>query len=102
MNNQLMPSAKQLEVLPTLTQSYTCDLKIDDSDYRVFLSRLDAGDGEPFDNTVYVEALGCLGNWVDLGYYDGDYPPSWSDFPGMIGDPFAIQKSEANELLENN
>jgi len=101
MNNDLMPNTKQLDVMPTLSQAYTCDLKIDDGDYRVFLSRLDAGDGEPFDNTVYVEAY-RLGVWGDLGYYDGDCPPSWSEFPGLVGDPFAIQKSEANELLEAN
>ena len=101
MAKHLMPSAKQLEVMPTLVQAHTCDLKIDDGAYRVFLSRLDAGDGEPFDNTVYVEML-KRGVWVDLGYYDGDWPTRWSDFPGMIGDEFAIQKSEADELLEAN
>lgn len=101
MTNQLMPSAKQLDVMETLTQAYACDLKIDTGDYRVFLSRLDAEDGEPFANTVYVEAY-KLGVWDDLGCYDGDCPPAWFNFAGMVGDQFAIQKSEADELLEAN
>jgi hypothetical protein len=88
--------------MPTLLQAHTCDLKIDDGAYRVFLSRLDAGDGEPFDNTVYVEMKDERGRWVDIGCYAGDEPPHWFKFPEMFGDEFAIQKSEADELLEAN
>lgn len=47
---------KQLEALPTLSTSQSCDLKIESSfPKRVWLSRCGVEDGEPYPNKVTVE-----------------------------------------------
>jgi hypothetical protein len=60
--------------LDTLTQGQADDLKMEDGNIRVWLSRCDTLDGEPYDNTVTVEARedGC---WFNVFRYDGDDPP---------------------------
>jgi len=101
-----MPSTEQLEALPTLAQGHVVDLKIDDGEFRISLSRCDAADGEPFDNTVYVEAL-FAGRWLEFGYYDGDDPIESIDFVKhavfidycLSGERFAEWKDEAERLI---
>jgi len=66
-----LPTTKQLDALPTLIVGHVCDLKIEVDEYRFWLSRCDTRDGEPFDNTVYVEER-IDGVWLALDHYDGD------------------------------
>jgi hypothetical protein len=79
-----MPSWDDLMSLPPQSQAQTCDLRWEArftpafAAVRVWTSRCDTLDGEPFDHTVYVEVLEYIpGNpaWYDLGHYDGDNPP---------------------------
>lgn len=69
-----MPSARDLEEMETIEEGYTCDLKVDTGDARLWLARTSIEDGEPFRNTIYVE-LYESGGWSDAGCYDGDRPP---------------------------
>ena len=57
-----------LEALPTLAVGQADNLKIDDGDTRVWLSRCTVDDGEPYDNKVTIERLidGC---WVEADIY---------------------------------
>lgn len=52
----------ELEALPTLSTSQADDLKIDDGQTRVWLSRTTVADGEPYDNKVTIERL-VNGRW---------------------------------------
>lgn len=72
-NAPAAPWGDLLELLPTISQSQTSDLKVDTGSVRVWLSRLTIEDGAPFDRTVEVEAL-SRGRWLDIGYFDGDGP----------------------------
>ena len=45
-----------LQSLPTLCVGQSCDLKIDNSKNRIWLSRCTVADGEPYDNKVTVES----------------------------------------------
>lgn len=65
------PWANLLDMLPTITQAQTADLKVDTGDTRVWQARTTTADGEPFDRTIYVETL-SRGRWLDVGYFDGD------------------------------
>ena len=47
----------ELEMLPTLSVSQADDLKIDDGETRIWLSRCTVEDGEPYNNKVTVETL---------------------------------------------
>lgn len=64
------PTAAELDRLPTLCQSQALDLKFDDGTYRYWLARTGIADGEPYENTVYVEKLE-RGQWIDIDSYDG-------------------------------
>ena len=66
-------TTEQLEELPTLCEGQADDLKVDDGDVRYWLSRCGLVDGEPWQNTVTIEARsnGC---WSDAVRYDGDDP----------------------------
>lgn len=66
---------RDLSEMPTITQGWTCDLKIDDPDLgvRVWLARTGLADGEPFENKVTVEILRD-GRWIEGAIYDGDNP----------------------------
>jgi len=59
--------------LDTIRESHDASLKFDDNISRIWLSRNSIADGEPFDNTVYVEKNvdGC---WKIVDFYDGDNP----------------------------
>lgn len=61
-------SLRQLESMPTLSQSQADDLKIDDGKYRVWLSRADETDGMPYHSMVTVEALQD-GRWSKVHEY---------------------------------
>ena len=97
-NDNKLPNTRQLEVMPTLLVSHTCDLKFDDGDVRLFLSRCDIYDGEPFHSTVYLEAKDESGRWIDQGYYDGDNPVEC--LPGVTGTYFLDFKVDAERLIE--
>lgn len=56
-------SAGELEAMPTLGDSGFDDLKVDDGESRVWLSRCTVEDGEPFDHKVTVERI-IDGRWV--------------------------------------
>ena len=83
--------------LPTLQAGHCSDLKVDDGRYRVWLSRMDMTDGEPYDNTVYVEEL-HRGAWQELGHYDGDNPVEC--LPGITGWYFLEVRVDARRLME--
>lgn len=61
----------QLLEIDTIRSGHDADLKIDDGQIRVWLSRNSIKDGEPFDNTIYVER-NSDGRWVLSECYDGD------------------------------
>ena len=63
-------TAKDLEDLPTLSQSQADDLKIDDGTTRVWLCRCGIADGMPYDNQITVENL-INGRWVTVETYEG-------------------------------
>lgn len=72
-----VPWADLLDALPTRTVGQGADLKVEatigDTQLRVWLSRCDVADGEPFARTVYVEIRSDLHEgWSDVGHYDGD------------------------------
>ena len=92
-----LPNTEQLEAMPTLLQAHTCDMKFNDGEVRLFLSRCDSRDGEPFDNTVYLEIYDGR-NWVDQGYYDGDNPIDC--MPGVTGTYFTDFKVDADRAIE--
>lgn len=94
----LLPTAEQLEAVPTLSESHTCDMKYDDGEVRLFLSRCDTRDGEPFDNAVYLEIKDERGRWIDHGCYDGD--SATRDLSGISGSYFNDFKEYADELIE--
>ena len=55
-------SKRTLEKLPTLATGQADDLKLDDGQTRVWLSRCTTLDGEPYDNKVTIERL-VNGKW---------------------------------------
>jgi hypothetical protein len=57
--------------MTTKATGFGGDLKVDKGDMRVWLSRWGLEDGEPYENTVYVEKL-FDGKWVLQEFYDGD------------------------------
>ena len=59
---------KHLESLTTICTGHADDLKIDNSDTRVWLSRCGVEDGEPYPNKVTVERL-FDGEWVVDDFY---------------------------------
>lgn len=67
----------QLEAMPTLEQGHTDDLKVDELETRVWLSRMTIEDGQPYDNQVTIEKLeprrGRPGNgamWITIKQYE--------------------------------
>lgn len=60
----------ELEALPTLSVSQSCNLKIEEHPYRVWLSRCDETDGEPYKNKVTVEKCNIeTGTWRTVRTY---------------------------------
>jgi hypothetical protein len=73
---RLFPSRDDLAEQIALESGYTCDLHIDTGDLRVWWSRCSVADGEPFENTIYIEAKTSDGRWVEALCYDGEDPPT--------------------------
>lgn len=48
---------KQLNAMPTLEQGHTDDLKLDELETRVWLSRMTIEDGQPYNNQVTIEQV---------------------------------------------
>lgn len=94
-NTMLLPTAAALAALPTIFECQDSDLKVDTDDFRLWLSRCDLSDGEPFDRTVYVEMFDGVLGWVLLGYYDGDDPVD--GLPGVTAHAF---RGEAPEPVQ--
>lgn len=65
------PTARELDAMPVLAEGQADNLHIDNEDgVRIWLSRCGLEDGEPFENTVTVEAYN--GNrWETVATYDG-------------------------------
>lgn len=63
-----MMTLHDLQSLPTLAVGQTDDLKFDNGEKRVWLSRMTVADGMPYDNQVTVEIL-VRGRWVILDQY---------------------------------
>lgn len=87
------PSWAELVALPVLSSGHTTDLRAEGdipgsrfTRYRLFTSRGGVADGEPFEHTVYVEALDpATTTWTPFGHYDGDRPGSsnWALSAGL-------------------
>ncbi len=60
---------EELEVLPTLAEGQTANLKIETETHRVWLNRTGIDDGEQFDNGVCIEHL-VNGAWVTINEYE--------------------------------
>lgn len=65
-----MHKARDLQDLPTLCVGQSCNLKMDDGETRVWLSRCGVADGAPYDNAVTIEQL-VDGRWIVLEVYEG-------------------------------
>jgi hypothetical protein len=63
-------SAQFLDRQPTLCTGQTSNLKLDDGQFRYWLSRCSVKDGEPYNNKVSIEML-TDGNWVLVDEYQG-------------------------------
>jgi hypothetical protein len=62
-----------LDDMETMTVAQVCDLKMERDGFRVWVSRCGLADGEPFEETVYLEEYNEEdGMWTDLAYFDGD------------------------------
>ena len=61
-------SLKELQRLETISQGHTDDLKIKTADTKVWLSRMTAEDGMPYNNMVTVEKL-IDGRWEAVEEY---------------------------------
>jgi hypothetical protein len=59
----------QLEALGTLTVGQADDLKLQDGNFNIWLSRCGIEDGEPCDNKVTIEERQD-GRWVEVGWYE--------------------------------
>ena len=60
---------KELEELETISQGQADDLKIEDGNIRVWLSRMTIEDGMPYNNQVSIEKL-QNGAWKIIDEYE--------------------------------
>ena len=70
MNLDNLWTAKDLEAMPTLSEGWADDLKIDTGAMRVWLSRCDLDDGAEYRAGITVEIL-CNGRWNTIKTYEG-------------------------------
>lgn len=63
-------SAVYLRKLPTLATGQAASLKIEDGPWRVWLSRCDELDGEPYANKIEIEHFDGR-DWRDVHHYRG-------------------------------
>ena len=68
--NKTNYTLKELEGLKTIMQGQADDLKIEDGNIRVWLSRMTIGDGMPYNNQVTVEKLDENGSWNTIEEYE--------------------------------
>ena len=68
--NKTNYTLKELEGLKTIMQGQADDLKIEDGNIRVWLSRMTIGDGMPYNNQVTVEKLDKNGSWNTIEEYE--------------------------------
>jgi len=71
MSIKIRYSLSELESLPTLSVSQADDLKVESDFWRVWLSRCDVSDGEPYNNKVTVEEL-INGRWTTVKEYQAE------------------------------
>lgn len=62
-------SLSEIEALPTLHQGQYDNLKVQEADRKVWLSRLTVEDGMPYNNQVTVEELRD-GSWITVDEYE--------------------------------
>ena len=81
MSYQYRYTFQELEALPTLAIGQADDLKIDTGKYRVWLSRCDTTDGEPYDNKVTIERYNEEdGRWKTIDEYQAESEEEeWED-----------------------
>jgi hypothetical protein len=61
---------KQLEALPTLAVGQADDLKVEEENKRIWLSRCTVEDGEPYNNKVSIEQYKSdMGRWILIETY---------------------------------
>ena len=60
MTETLLPTFAELNVLPSLAGGHTADLRVDTGAFRLWTSRMDIADGEPFEGLLLAPHL-CLG-----------------------------------------
>jgi hypothetical protein len=82
----LLPSWHELVARPVISSGWNADLRVDTGDVRVWTARTGLEDGEPFEQTVYVEVLDEATGWLDCGHYDGTDPPN--GLPGVTPHAF--------------
>ncbi len=70
MNKTNYYTLKELEGLKTINQGQADDLKIEDGNIRVWLSRMTIEDGMPYNNQVTVEELDENGSWNTMEEYE--------------------------------
>ena len=68
--NKTNYTLKELEGLKTIMQGQADDLKIEDGNIRVWLSRMTIEDGMPYNNQVTVEKLDENGSWNTIEEYE--------------------------------
>jgi hypothetical protein len=83
------PNTDILESITTIEEGYTCDLKYDSGDFRIWLHRTSIEDGEPYRNTATIEGRTRDGQWVDVVQYDADHADErslyiWTDYEHLI------------------
>jgi hypothetical protein len=59
---------QELNALPTLDQAHFDNLKVEEGNTRVWLSRMEKQDGAPYDNQVTVE-IAIKGKWYTIEQY---------------------------------
>lgn len=59
----------ELEMIETIEQGHTDDLKISDNGFKVWLCRCDTYDGMPYDNAVTIEKY-IDNRWVSVLMYE--------------------------------
>lgn len=63
---------QELESIPTVSQSWNADLKVQEDGLRVWLTRTSVEDGEPYNDKVSIERWdNHYGRWVTVEEYQG-------------------------------
>lgn len=65
-----MYTANDLNDIETISQGHTDDLKVEEDNIRIWLSRMTVADGMPYDNQITIEMY-MLNKWVIINQYEG-------------------------------